>query len=57
MGLKSKFETAMVNEPLVFEALKFYLSCFILEIDQQISSSGELFSYNLLNWGGGSVVK
>ena len=23
-GLKNKFETAMVNEPLVFEPLKFY---------------------------------
>ena len=26
-GLKNEFETAMVNEPLVFEPLKFYCIC------------------------------
>ena len=26
-GLKNEFETAMVNEPSVFEALKFYCIC------------------------------
>ena len=26
-GLKDKFETAVVNEPLVFEPLKFYCIC------------------------------
>ena len=27
-GLKNEFEKAMVNEPSVFEPLKFYCSCF-----------------------------
>ena len=26
-GLKNEFETAMVNEPSVFEPLKFYCTC------------------------------
>ena len=35
-GLKNKFETAMVNEPSVFEPLKFYcilsaMDCFSLQ--------------------------
>ena len=29
-GLKNKFETAMVNEPSVFEPLKFY--CVIMKV-------------------------
>ena len=28
-GLKNGFETAMVNEPSVFEQLKFYCICFM----------------------------
>ena len=31
-GLKNEFETAVVNEPSVFEPLKFY--CSFVEIDQ-----------------------
>ena len=27
-GLKNEFETAVVNEPSVFEPLKFYCICF-----------------------------
>ena len=27
-GLKNEFETAMVNEPSLFEPLKFYCKCF-----------------------------
>ena len=30
-GLKSKFETGMVNKPSVFKPLKFYCSCFITQ--------------------------
>ena len=29
-GLKNELETAMVNEPSVFEPLKFYCTCSIL---------------------------
>ena len=29
-GLKNEFETAMVNEPSVFEPSKFYCKCFCL---------------------------
>ena len=29
-GLKNEFETAMVNEPSVFEPLKFYCICLSL---------------------------
>ena len=32
MGLKNKFETAVVNEPSVFEPLKFY--CIFLFYSQ-----------------------
>ena len=28
-GLKNKFETAVVNEPSVFEPLKFYCTCIV----------------------------
>ena len=28
-GLKNKFESAVVNEPSVFEPLKFYCTCII----------------------------
>ena len=28
-GLKNKFETAMINEPSVFEPLKFYCILFV----------------------------
>ena len=28
-GLKNEFEIAVVNEPLVFEPLKFYCICFL----------------------------
>ena len=28
-GLKNKFETAMINEPSVFEPLKFYCISFV----------------------------
>ena len=31
-GLKNEFEPAVVNEPSVFEPLKFYCICFHLEI-------------------------
>ena len=31
-GLKNEFETAMVNEPSVFEPLKFYCNVFQMEI-------------------------
>ena len=31
-GLKTKFETAMVNEPSVFEPLKFYCSCLFVSL-------------------------
>ena len=31
-GLKNEFETAMVNEPSVFEPLEFYCICHSLEI-------------------------
>ena len=30
-GLKNEFETAVVNEPSVFEPLKFYCICFPCE--------------------------
>ena len=29
-GLKNEFETAVVNEPSVFEPLKFYCNLFVL---------------------------
>ena len=29
-GLKNEFETAVVNEPTVFEPLKFYCTCRII---------------------------
>ena len=31
-GLKNQFETAVVNEPSVFEPLKFYCSAVILDL-------------------------
>ena len=30
-GLKNEFETAVVNEPSVFEPLKFYCTCTVVE--------------------------
>ena len=37
MGLKNEFETAVVNEPSVFEPLKFYCNFFmILDINLRI---------------------
>ena len=35
-GLKNEFDTAMVNEPIVFEPLKFY--CILLNCDFSFSS-------------------
>ena len=31
-GLKNEFETAVVNEPSVFEPLKFYCTCIVIFI-------------------------
>ena len=31
-GLKNEFETAMVNEPSVFEPLKFYCNCIVTNL-------------------------
>ena len=33
-GLKSEFETAMVNEPSVFEPLKFYCTSYFRSFQQ-----------------------
>ena len=35
-GLKNEFETAMVNEPSVFEPLKFY--CILFSINLKVTS-------------------
>ena len=31
-GLKNEFERAVVNEPSVFEPLKFYFTCVVVQI-------------------------
>ena len=35
-GLKNEFETAMVNEPSVFEPLKFYCICVLQHVSEDI---------------------
>ena len=54
-GLKNKFETAMINEPSVFEPLKFYriFSPTFLSVFGKISGYGQcsLFSFfSALHW-------
>ena len=48
-GLKNKFETALVNEPSVFEPLKFYCIMLIhdtlLEIWGKITEPGEVHQH------------
>ena len=36
MGLTSEFQTAVVNEPSVFEALKFYCILWLKQLDQDL---------------------
>ena len=45
MGLKNEFETAVVNEPSVFEPLKFYLSLkYTSVVRSTLSSNSRLAS-------------
>ena len=49
-GLKNKFETAVVNEPSVFEPLKFYCIFIIItnaEISCQFWKKSFFFSFNI----------
>ena len=43
-GLKHEFETAMVNEPSVFEPLKFYCMLYglVISVDQEKTVSQEI---------------
>ena len=36
-GLKNEFETAVVNEPSVFEPLKFYCTCHFFHLRRGIN--------------------
>ena len=42
-GLKDEFETAVVNEPSVFEPLKFYCMCFIVLSSQALHNLNVTF--------------
>ena len=52
-GLKNEFETAMVNEPSVFEPLKFY--CMRILFHFLFSSTRQLFGEGL-NWAGCALI-
>ena len=45
-GLKNEFETAVVNEPSVFEPLKFYCSCCIFLQPFSVHFALQLSIYN-----------
>ena len=40
LGLKNEFETAVVNEPSVFEPLKFYCICLVWEMNTCLLNTG-----------------